>query len=208
MLPFARIADTDASIQAFLTLNEEGAREAAAELDRAIAAGGERGLLFGLPAGIKDNIVTEGLAHDLRAANFCDNYDPIYDATVMKKLKRRAIRYDRQAEHGRVRDGRLQRKLQLPSDAQPVEPDYVPGGSSGGSAAAGRGGTSLFRAWLRYRRLHPPTGGLLRRRRPEADLRPRIPLRPRRFCFFARPDRSDDEERRRFRLRASGDRRL
>ena len=51
-----------------------------------IAEGGEQGLLFGLPAGIKDNIVTEGLRTTC-ASQFLRNYDPIYDATVTKKLK-------------------------------------------------------------------------------------------------------------------------
>ena len=52
----------------------------------------------------------------------------------------------------------------------------VPGGSSGGSAAAVAAGEAFVRARLRHRRQHPPAGGVLRRRRPEADLRARLPL--------------------------------
>lgn len=57
----AIIAERDKKVNAFLTLNEEGARSTARALDDKLASGAARGLLFGLPAGIKDNIVTKGL---------------------------------------------------------------------------------------------------------------------------------------------------
>ncbi|PQP86687.1 amidase family protein, partial [Paenibacillus sp. AR247] len=58
---FQVIAERDERIGAFLTLNEEEARNTARRLDDKLVSGQPRGLLFGLPAGIKDNIVTEGL---------------------------------------------------------------------------------------------------------------------------------------------------
>ena len=81
-----RIRETEPAVQAFITIDEEGARQAAAELDKRLQAGGERGLLFGLPAGIKDNIVTEGLLTTC-ASQFLRNFNPPYNATVMNKLQ-------------------------------------------------------------------------------------------------------------------------
>lgn len=58
---YKRIAQTDDTIKAFITLNEQEARKQAGELDQKLASSDAQGALFGLPAGIKDNIVTEGL---------------------------------------------------------------------------------------------------------------------------------------------------
>jgi aspartyl-tRNA(Asn)/glutamyl-tRNA(Gln) amidotransferase subunit A len=73
-------------VQAFLTLNEENAQKSAKELDKQINTNPTRGFLFGLPIGLKDNIVTEGLTTTC-ASQFLSNYHPIYDATVVQKLK-------------------------------------------------------------------------------------------------------------------------
>ena len=70
--------------------------------------------------------------------------------------------------------------------------DRTPGGSSGGSAAAVAAGHGAARARLRHRRLDSPAGGALRRRRAEADLRPRVALRAARVRVVARSDRSAD----------------
>lgn len=58
---FKRIAEVEEKVQAFLTLNEEQARAKAKQLDEKLATEKEFGLLFGMPIGIKDNIVTKGL---------------------------------------------------------------------------------------------------------------------------------------------------
>ena len=79
----------------------------------------------------------------------------------------------RQDQHGRVRDGLLERELRLRPGAQPVGPGARPGGSSGGSAAAVAGRAGAVGDRHRHRRLDPPTGRALRDRRPEAHLRRR-----------------------------------
>lgn len=58
---FTKIQERDERVGAYLTLNEEEARAHAARLDDKLVTGESLGLLFGLPVGIKDNMVTEGL---------------------------------------------------------------------------------------------------------------------------------------------------
>ncbi|SEO68815.1 Asp-tRNA(Asn)/Glu-tRNA(Gln) amidotransferase subunit GatA [Paenibacillus sp. OV219] len=151
---YAQIAKTDESIKAFLTLNEEGARQAAAELDSALQAGGEQGLLFGLPAGIKDNIVTEGITTTC-ASQFLRNYDPIYDASVVKKLKAaQSITIGKLNMDEFAMGGSNENSSFFPT-RNPWNTDFVPGGSSGGSAASVAAGQVYFA-------LGSDTGGSIR----------------------------------------------
>ncbi|MGB0087973.1 MAG: amidase, partial [Planifilum fulgidum] len=85
-LSLRRIDEVEDRVGAFITVDREGARARAEELDKQLAEGGERGLLAAIPAGIKDNICTEGLLTTC-ASKILANYIPIYDATVMKKLR-------------------------------------------------------------------------------------------------------------------------
>ena len=131
----ARIAETDEQIGAFLTLNEEGARKAAKQLDELVVKGGERGLLFGLTAGIKDNMVTEGL-RTTAPAEFLDNYMPIYDATVISKLRdAQAITIGKLNMDEFAMGGSNENSAYRPV-RNPWDLSRVPGGSSSGSAAA------------------------------------------------------------------------
>ncbi|BBH24692.1 glutamyl-tRNA(Gln) amidotransferase subunit A [Paenibacillus baekrokdamisoli] len=151
---YKRIAQTDESIKAFLTLNEDGARAAAAELDKLLQEDGERGLLFGLPAGIKDNIVTEGLLTTC-ASQFLSNYDPIYDAAVVKKLKAaQSITIGKLNMDEFAMGGSNENSSFFPT-RNPWNTDYVPGGSSGGSAASVAAGQVYFS-------LGSDTGGSIR----------------------------------------------
>jgi hypothetical protein len=96
----------------------------------------------------------------------------------------------RQDQLRRVRDGLVERELGVRRRAQPV------GARSHArriERRLGRGrGRRLraARARLRHRRIDPAAGRLLRRRRPEADLRPRVALRPHRLRLVARSDRA------------------
>ncbi|MGG4145853.1 Asp-tRNA(Asn)/Glu-tRNA(Gln) amidotransferase subunit GatA [Paenibacillus algorifonticola] len=151
---FARIKATEASIQAFLTLNEEGARQHAAELDKQLQAGAERGLLFGLPAGIKDNIVTEGLRTTC-ASQFLDNYNPIYDGTVVSKLKSaQSVTIGKLNMDEFAMGGSNENSSYYPT-RNPWNTEYVPGGSSGASAASVAAGQVYFS-------LGSDTGGSIR----------------------------------------------
>ncbi|MBW7456152.1 Asp-tRNA(Asn)/Glu-tRNA(Gln) amidotransferase subunit GatA, partial [Paenibacillus sepulcri] len=140
---YQRIAQTDASIQAFLTLNEEEARRSADEMDKQLQGGGERGLLFGLPAGIKDNIVTEGLLTTC-ASQFLSNYDPIYDATAVKKLKAAQTVTIGKLNMDEFAMGGSNENSSFYPTRNPWNTDHVPGGSSGGSAASVASGQVYF----------------------------------------------------------------
>ncbi|GFN29750.1 Asp-tRNA(Asn)/Glu-tRNA(Gln) amidotransferase subunit GatA [Paenibacillus xylaniclasticus] len=151
---FKRIAETEPAVQAFITLNEEGARAQAAELDKQLQAGGERGLLFGLPAGIKDNIVTEGIRTTC-ASQFLRNYDPIYDATVSKKLKAAQSVTIGKLNMDEFAMGGSNENSSFHVTRNPWNTEYVPGGSSGGSAASVAAGQVYFS-------LGSDTGGSIR----------------------------------------------
>lgn len=151
---YKKIADTDSNIKAFLTLNEEQARKEAAELDSQLAGGAERGLLFGLPAGIKDNIVTENLLTTC-ASQFLSNYNPIYDATVSRKLKAAQSVTIGKLNMDEFAMGGSNENSSFYPTRNPWNTDYVPGGSSGGSAAAVAAGQVYFS-------LGSDTGGSIR----------------------------------------------
>ncbi|WP_138755191.1 Asp-tRNA(Asn)/Glu-tRNA(Gln) amidotransferase subunit GatA [Paenibacillus sinopodophylli] len=151
---YARIAETEPAIKAFITLNEENARLQASELDKQLQQGGERGLLFGLPAGVKDNIVTEGLLTTC-ASQFLSNYDPIYDATVVRKLKAAQSVTIGKLNMDEFAMGGSNENSSFYPTRNPWNTEYVPGGSSGGSAASVAAGQVYFS-------LGSDTGGSIR----------------------------------------------
>ncbi|MFC0213586.1 Asp-tRNA(Asn)/Glu-tRNA(Gln) amidotransferase subunit GatA [Paenibacillus chartarius] len=153
-LSYRRIAEVDGKINAFLKLDEERARQTARSLDEQIGTSAPRGLLFGLPAGVKDNIVTEGLTTTC-ASKFLSNYDPIYDATVVKKLRdAQAVTVGKLNMDEFAMGGSGENSAVSPT-RNPWNLEHVPGGSSSGSAAAVAAGEVYFS-------LGSDTGGSIR----------------------------------------------
>ncbi|GIO94856.1 MULTISPECIES: Asp-tRNA(Asn)/Glu-tRNA(Gln) amidotransferase subunit GatA [Paenibacillus] len=151
---FTSIGEREDRVKAFITLDEEGARSAAKALDSKLASGESRGLLFGLPAGIKDNIVTEGLRTTC-ASQFLSNFNPVYDATVVGKLRQADIVTIGKLNMDEFAMGGSNENSSFYPVRNPWDLERVPGGSSGGSAAAVAAGEAYFT-------LGSDTGGSIR----------------------------------------------
>ncbi|WP_147536050.1 Asp-tRNA(Asn)/Glu-tRNA(Gln) amidotransferase subunit GatA [Bacillus marasmi] len=151
---FKRINEVEDKVQAFLTLNEENAREIAKTLDSKLGTDEAKGLLFGMPIGIKDNIVTKNLRTTC-ASKILENFDPIYDATVMQKLHAAETVTIGKLNMDEFAMGSSTENSGYQQTKNPWNLETVPGGSSGGSAASVAAGEVLFS-------LGSDTGGSIR----------------------------------------------
>jgi aspartyl-tRNA(Asn)/glutamyl-tRNA(Gln) amidotransferase subunit A len=151
---FKRINEVEDKVKAFITLDEENARAKAKELDEKHSAEEANNLLFGMPIGIKDNIVTKDVRTTC-ASRMLENFDPIYDATVMNKLHNAGAVMIGKLNMDEFAMGSSTETSYFHKTYNPWNLEYVPGGSSGGSAAAVAAGEIPFA-------LGSDTGGSIR----------------------------------------------
>ena len=149
---FKRVKELDGDVQAFLALNEENATVQAKEMDQVPFE--ERGILFGLPIGVKDNIVTEGIVTTC-SSKILEGFNPIYDATVVHKLRDAGLVTIGKLNMDEFAMGSSTENSAYKTTRNPWNLNHVPGGSSGGSAAAVAAGEVPFS-------LGSDTGGSIR----------------------------------------------
>ncbi|PTL39223.1 Asp-tRNA(Asn)/Glu-tRNA(Gln) amidotransferase subunit GatA [Alkalicoccus saliphilus] len=151
-----RIEEVDEQIGAFLHVDRDNALERAKELDQQLKNGeaDADNVLFGLPMGIKDNMVTKGVRTTC-ASKILDNFVPVHDATVVEKLYDASTVMIGKLNMDEFAMGSSNENSGYKIVRNPWHLGHVPGGSSGGSAAAVAAGEVPFS-------LGSDTGGSIR----------------------------------------------
>jgi aspartyl-tRNA(Asn)/glutamyl-tRNA(Gln) amidotransferase subunit A len=132
---YRRIKVVDQKLRAYLLLTKEEAYRQADEVDRKIAKGEEIGDLSGIPMGLKDILCTKGIRTTC-GSNILENYVPFYDGTVVKKLRERNAVFLGKLNMDEFAMGSSTENSGFQITRNPWNLDCIPGGSSGGSAAA------------------------------------------------------------------------
>lgn len=127
----ANIKETDKKLNAWITVDEDA--KIAEDLDF------NKNKLAGIPIAIKDNIITDGVK-TTAASHILDNFIPMYDATVITKLKEAQATLIGKTNMDEFAMGSSTEHSYFGATHNPWNLDKVPGGSSGGSAAAVAGG--------------------------------------------------------------------
>ena len=145
---FDRIEETN--LNCFITLNKEEAIKKAKELEEKEVDN----ILFGLPIAIKDNIVTKDL-RTTAASHILEDFIPIYDATVITKIKEKNMIIIGKTNMDEFAMGSTGETSYFGNTLNPIDNTLVPGGSSSGSAACVAAGITPFS-------LGTDTGGSIR----------------------------------------------
>ena len=131
----AAIAARDGELNAFNTVTADQARAAAASIDARVAAGEDVGPLAGVPVALKDNLCTRGVPTTC-SSKILAGWKPPYDATVVGRLVAAGAIMVGKTNLDEFAMGSSTENSAFGPTRNPHDPTRVPGGSSGGSAAA------------------------------------------------------------------------
>ncbi|MCT4509385.1 MAG: Asp-tRNA(Asn)/Glu-tRNA(Gln) amidotransferase subunit GatA [Tepidibacter sp.] len=138
-----RIKEVEPHVDAYITITEEQALSRAKEIDEKIKAGEEVSVLAGIPMAVKDNICTDGIKTTC-ASKMLENFIPPYDATVVKKLNDAGAVMVGKTNMDEFAMGSSTENSHFKNTKNPWDLNKVPGGSSGGSAAAVAAGQAFY----------------------------------------------------------------
>lgn len=150
----ARMDAVDGEVKAYITATKDEAVAQAKAVDEKIAAGEKISFLSGIPAAVKDNICTKGIKTTC-ASKILGNFVPPYNATVVEKLAKESPVIVGKANLDEFAMGGSTENSGFFPTHNPWNTECVPGGSSGGSAAAVASGSAILA-------LGSDTGGSIR----------------------------------------------
>jgi aspartyl-tRNA(Asn)/glutamyl-tRNA(Gln) amidotransferase subunit A len=139
---FQVAAESESVLHAHLILMQEQALKSAKDTDNRISKGEMLGLLDGIPLSIKDNMNLKGYGTTC-SSKILSNYISPYDATVVKKLRENGTIFVGKTNLDEFAMGSSTENSAYGPTSNPWNPDYVPGGSSGGSATVVSVGSAL-----------------------------------------------------------------
>lgn len=151
---YERIDQVEDKVKAYVTLDKENALAQAAKVDGLIAKGENIKPLAGIPGALKDNLSTKGLRTTC-GSKMLENFIPVYDAHVIAKLRQDETVFLGKTNMDEFAMGSTTESSYFQVTHNPWNLDRVPGGSSGGSAAAIAAGEAI---WT----LGSDTGGSIR----------------------------------------------
>ena len=139
----AQIDKLDPRVRAYLKVTSDLALKQASMIDKKIASGEEVSVLAGIPAAVKDIIATAGVT-TTAASRILENYVPPFDATVIKQLKAKDFVMLGKTNLDEFAHGASTENSSFWPTHNPWDLERVPGGSSGGSAAAVSAGMAAY----------------------------------------------------------------